>query len=167
MRCRRLNLQVCAHAATAATVATAATDSHSRLLTEPDSNRGPSSGAGTATFERDVGSFTTIRVGWPEGIDDAERNGVAGENEITVFTQVGGWDPDPRLAFQEDWSASLTGTYGLQFHAPSAGFQALALAIAMANDVGGSPPTAYGFGACAPCGRYYDPGCVAHGHSEV
>ena len=117
-------------------------------------------------FERDVGSFTTIRVGWPQGIDDAERNGVAGENEITVFTQVGGWDPDPRLAFQEDWSASLTGTYGLQFHAPSAGFQALALAIAMANDVGGSPPTAYGFGACAPCGRYYDPGCVAHGHSE-
>ena len=39
---------------------------------------------------------------------------------------------------------------------PSTGFQALAVAIAMTRLAGVPPPTVFGYGACAPCIKFYD-----------
>lgn len=122
-------------------------------------------GAGTASYERDVGSFTSIRVGFPDGLNDATRHGVVTPGETTVITQSG-WAPGGSVvAFNLEWSRALVEDYLDGSHNPSAGFQALALAMAMSRDVGGPPPSAYGFGACPPCGRYYD-GCDPDGRDS-
>ncbi|KAL3907358.1 MAG: hypothetical protein SGPRY_010200, partial [Prymnesium sp.] len=39
---------------------------------------------------------------------------------------------------------------------PSSGFAAIAMAVSFARRTGGGAPSVYGFGACAPCLRYYD-----------
>lgn len=43
-------------------------------------------------------------------------------------------------------------------HWPSTGFVAIAIAIALAKDIGAPPPSVFGFGACHPCSKYYE--CV-------
>ena len=51
-------------------------------------------------------------------------------------------------------------------HEPSTGFDALAMALALARHVGAPPVSAYGFGECASCAKYYSCGLGSYGNSQ-
>ena len=126
----------------------------------------------TRGYEADVGKTTHMRFVWGSeswgSFADAIHRGVLTAQETTVFTQTHiGYSSSivdkplirslhRALAISNAWVASLAHeTLGCADCVPSTGFQALAFAVAMAQLVGAPPPTAYGFGVCTPCVKYY------------
>ena len=122
-----------------------------------------------AGYEADVGRRTDLRVAWVSGVNDAHNKHLLEPRETLVFTTAGrhidDGVPDYRfyrslpevLALSNAWATALADSplaAGSAF--PSTGFQALSLALAMAQLVGGRPPTVFGYGACPPCYKYYD-----------
>lgn len=123
-----------------------------------------------AGYEFDVGRRTDVRVAWAAGLADARANNVIDEHDETVILTKPGLDRSFRgpvgtpldrklqhlAVLSNEWGAKLSQELLAGRGWPSTGFQALALAVAMAQLLGAPPPTAYGFGACANCVKFYD-----------
>ena len=137
--------------------------------------------AGVVGFEKDVGKHTSLRIGWNQGFVDASRKNVIGADELLILTQPNllddqTWDDEPNwdswwdkmhledfgrtnslVTIEGEWAAGL---HQVQLEGkgawPSTGFVALAMAVALARDVGAAPPSVFGFGACEPCPKYYE-----------
>ena len=139
-----------------------------------------------AGYENDVGRRTHVRVTWGNGdsdggwggFGDALRKRVIEQTELTLFVQnhIGYSSrivdvPSTRrlrlpLVVNNHWMAHLARqTLECDRCVPSTGFQALSLIVAMSRELGWPPPTAYGFGRCAPCGTYYN--CDGSNSTEV
>ena len=130
-----------------------------------------------AGFEEDVGSRTDIRVAWSDGLSFARHAGVIGPHELLIYNQVtcGGSNdgdlPDTSenreadmLVLSRDWTCALVQSpLHSVWQIPSTGFQALAMAVAMAQSVGAPPVDTYGFGACPACGKFYH---CNHGNND-
>ena len=121
-----------------------------------------------AGYEHDVGTRVDVRVAWAWGVDDARSRNLIDARETTIIvTTALNQDAAPPdtwmnrqlhqvLAVNNGWSSALTRDILWAGQWPSTGFQALAIAMALAQHVGAPPPRVYGFGACQPCAKYYD-----------
>ena len=118
----------------------------------------------------------SIRVCWDHGWYDAtrmyhfgdKRTRLAGEHEMVVRTSPTGKDTwfdtgtHPAVTMHGRWASDVVHhrILGRAGSFPSTGFLALCIAVAVARSLTaeGRPTIvhAYGFGGCAPCGKYYD-----------
>lgn len=122
-------------------------------------------------FEADVGNRTHMRVGWADGFTDAKRLGVITPGEILVRTNPRYQHNEPfwrepmlgkehmLLALSETWVHQLEDAVLNGMGAPSTGFKALAMAVAIAHERHAPPVRTFGFGACPGCAKYFE--CMA------
>ena len=136
----------------------------------------------TAGYEPDVGSHGCdagaagtsrehVRVGFYAGLDEAAVRGQLCSGAFVAVTSAGGVSPqasDLRAAQRAgadggvliSWDFMLAAQAAVRDAStgsswPSTGFLALCVGLAVARHLG-ARVTAYGFGACEPCGKYCD-----------
>ena len=112
-------------------------------------------------YAADVGSRTDVRVAWGAGMRLAQQQGLVGPEQILVarnflWSEHDDAMPDDLVRLNNRWIGWLH-VHLLDHHSnePSTGFDALAMAVALARHVGAPPPSVYGFGQCLPCSKYY------------
>ena len=126
----------------------------------------------TAGYEADVGRSAdsgrtdgVIRTAWEEGFNRARDAHVLHSGEI-IIQNVRNLEDDADYWVDEHPTVHLAASWVKMLHEdlldgtgdlPSTGFVGLAVAVAMAQEVGGNV-SVYGFGACQGCGKYFD--CV-------
>ena len=124
----------------------------------------------TKGYEADVGrdfdsGRTTglIRTSWELGFKEVTEKGLLMPEEL-VIQNVKNLQADPAFDTKGHPAVRVAASWVRQLKhdllndagsQPSTGFVGLAMAVAVARDIGGSV-SVYGFGACRPCGKYFD-----------
>lgn len=130
-------------------------------------------GAPTLGFEEDVGRARHhVRVGWVRGLKEANEQGLLCCGTQVVATSAnnrknGEWWGSSFTAVRKEWmqrvhdvliQSAIQNNHPLKDHPggdwPSTGFLALAVALAIGRHIG-AQVSVFGYGACAPCNRYY------------
>lgn len=106
-----------------------------------------------------------IRMAWQAGMNDLNDRHLLAPNEFVLRIHPGGeancdwFDVGGRrsMCVRTEWTRDVYSRVLESFGGwPSTGFVGLAVAVALAQEVGGVNVNVYGFGACRPCGKYMD-----------